>query len=117
MEQLVILIRERDWEIKKWSDLFIISNSANPEQSFRDAIKDYLLTEEGIKLIKQTSEDFNWGDAIMYIPERVWNKFGIKSISEGENTAISNPITLIVEQDEVLIPEEYYELDYKYDEI
>lgn len=117
MEQLVILIRERDLEIKKWSDMFIISDSSNPEQSFRDAIKDYLLTEEGSKAIKQSSENFNWGDAIMFVPERFWNKFGIKSISEGENRTISNPITITVEQDEVLIPEEYYELDYKYDEM
>lgn len=117
MEQLIILVRERDWEDEKWSDMFSVSDSQNPEQNFRNAIKEYLLSEEGKKAIKQTSNDFNWGDAIMYIPETIWNKHGIKSINEGESVTVSNPITITVEQDEVLIPEEYYELDYKHDEM
>lgn len=59
MEQFVALIRERHWENAKWTDYFIVENSINPEQNSRDAVKEYLLTEDGKEDIKLTSKDYN----------------------------------------------------------
>jgi len=109
MMQLVILMRERAWENQKWTDLFRVANSENPEETMRTAIKEYLLTDEGKEDIKQSSEEFNWGDAVMYVPESVWNKHGIISVSEGEQVKVTNTTVIEVDQDEVLIPKEYYQ--------
>ena len=109
MEQFVILTRERATENQKWTDFFTITDSTNPEQTLRDAIRAYLLTEEGKASIKESSEDFNWGDAVLYVPDEFWNKHGIKEISEGESVILSHPIIINVDQDEILIPAEYYE--------
>lgn len=111
MRQSILLERERLWENMVWEDAFMIENSENPEQSFRNAIKEYLLTKEGLEAIKATSEDFNWGDGIVYVPESIWNKHGIYSLDEKvENTPVPWLI-LRVTQDEVLIPKEYYSIE------
>ena len=109
MEQLIILVRERAWEQKSWRDMFLVKQNENPEQSFRNAIADYLASEVGKNAIKETSEDFNWGDAFMYIPTEIWKKHGITPINEGDQVTVQNPLTIAVDQDEVLIPAAYYE--------
>lgn len=109
MKNFVVLIRERAWENEKWLDYFMIENTEYPEQNFRDAIKEYLMTPEGKQAIEQTSEDFNWGDSLIYVPEHTWNKYGIYSISDGDTVTLTQPVEILVDQDEVLIPNEYYD--------
>lgn len=111
MKQLVALERERLSENEIWTDFFKVINSEDPEQLFRNAIKEYLLTEDGTESIKGSSEDFNWGDSVMYVPEAFWNKHGIHSVKENESVVIQNPITIRVNQDEILIPDEYWEIE------
>lgn len=95
--QYVTLIRERSWENESWINHFIVS-SDNPEQKLRDAVKEYLQTDDGKKMIEATSYDFNWGDAINYVPDEIWEKHGVKPVYE------SQAVTITVDQDEVLIP-------------
>lgn len=109
MEQFVALIRERHWENAKWTDYFVVENSENPEQNFRDAVKEYLLSEDGKEAIEATSEDFNWGDSVTHVPDEIWNKHKIRPVYSGDKVVIGNQIEIIVDQDEVLIPQEYFE--------
>lgn len=109
MKQLVVLTRVRDWEHRSWSDLYLVASSTHPEQNFRDAVKEYLLTKEGRAAIRETSEDFNWGDSIMYVPMEIWNKYGIEPINEGDNVTVTRPTVVTVDQDEILIPSQYYD--------
>ena len=84
---------------------------------FRAAVKDFLTTEDGMAAIQNSCEDFNWGDAMMYVPEDSWNKHGIYSFDRTRTpeemgftpTPNYNPVTFTVVQDEVLIPESYFE--------
>lgn len=75
-------------------------------------------TEDGREEIKRTHEDFNWGDAMMRVPEETWNKHGIYSAPRDKSPSdlglvISSEYpheTIRVNQDEILIPDSYYEL-------
>lgn len=89
------LIRERKSENQIWANNFIVEDEVkNPEEALRNAVKDYLATEEGKEAIKETCEDFNWGDVFTYIPEEFLEKYGIHYSWASE--------TSIVNQDEVL---------------
>lgn len=76
---IVNLIRERTCESQLWIDTFIVDDSVkNPEQALRDAVKEFLATDEGKKANEYACNDFNWGDAVVYVPEEVWAKHGLK---------------------------------------
>lgn len=108
-KQLVTLVRVRHWENTSWQDKFLIVETDQPEQTFRNAIKEFLLTEEGKKQIKQTNGDFNWGDAVMVVPNATWEKHGISPLADGVHYHVTDTFTLTVDQDEVLVPEENFE--------
>lgn len=108
----VALIRERLSEDERWIDEFWIDSSNTPSvELFKAAVEEYLRTEDGIKNIEDTCEDFNWGDAVMYIPSEAWNKHGIyvsyPSLTEQGLAPIpsENIFSLTVDQDEILIPD------------
>ena len=109
MEKLVVLTRERLSENQQWNDFFLVSTSNDPEKRIREVVREYLLTDEGAEDIKDSCEDYNWGDVLMTIPESFWNQYGIQTISDGDQITFSNPIVMVVNQDEILIPNEYYE--------
>lgn len=89
------LIRERKSENQIWVNSFIIDDEIeDPESALRQAIKDFLVTEEGKKAIEETSGDFNWGDIFTYVPDEFLEKRGFRRSWASEN--------LIVNQDEVL---------------
>lgn len=111
MKEIVALVRERSSENEKWTDYFLVENAENPEENFRAAIREYLLTDVGTESIKATSEDFNWGDSVLYVPDHIWNKHGIREIEDGEKIVFSHPFVIEVNQDEILIPEEYYQIN------
>ena len=104
MEQIIILRRKRHWENAKWDDYFIAKGEIDPEKAMRDAIREFLLTSEGLNAIEETSNDFNWGDAMVYIPEKLWNKHGLETLYEEDRVTTGIPIDIVVDQDEVLIP-------------
>lgn len=111
MKQLVVLIRKREWENAVWADYFRAEPSENPEETFRQAVQEYLMTEDGKEAIKATSEDFNWGDAVMDVPKEQWMKHGLEPLQSGDSVVIHHTIEVIVDQDEVLIPQSYYDED------
>lgn len=101
MKIIVNLIRERISENEVWVDSFECDESViNPEQSMRAAVKEYLKTEEGKKAIKDTCNDFNWGDAVLYVPDKIWNKYGLYPLNRNKS------IDIKVNQDEILFEDE-----------
>lgn len=110
----VVLLRERAWENAFWTDDFWVDANKTPTiDLFKAAVQEYLNTPDGMQEIKNTCEDFNWGDAVMYVPSDIWNKHGIyENIEDMPNLtpARRDSIILKVNQDEVLIPDSYYDM-------
>lgn len=111
MTKILALVRERNWEDARWIDYFTIDEDQNPEQSLRTAVREFLLTKDGTEAIKASSEDFNWGDAVMHVPDETLKRHGIAPLTEGQIVIFSEPIIVEVVQDEILIPSEYYDGD------
>ena len=116
----ISIIRERYSEHEAWSDDFWVDASLTPSVAlFKTAIEDYLRTEDGMRDIKATCEDFNWGDAMVYVPIETWNKHGIYPLDPNRDphelglspTTSLNYQSFLVNQDEILIPDydAYYE--------
>lgn len=116
----VTIIRERYSERESWSDDFWVDASKTPSVSlFKEAIEDFLMTPGGTSAIEATIEDFNWGDAMIYVPTEIWNKHGIYPLDPqctthemGLKPTSSEQIhSFTVYQDEILIPDSapYYE--------
>lgn len=112
----VTLIRERWSERETWSDDFWVDASQTPSKElFQKAVEAFLFTEDGQTAVHQTYNDFNWGDAIVYIPDEIWTQFGIYPFDynltpedRGLSPTSSAYLTRIqVDQDEVLIPFDY----------
>ena len=99
-----MLVRSISSEEINYYDFFLIKDSKNPKQCLLDAIQHFLETEEGKVAIEQTSRDFNWGDSVLYVPEEIWNQYGVKSVVSGEKIEFNDPYVIYVDQDEVLIP-------------
>ena len=74
----------------------IAKHVEDAEQAFRNAINEFLATDKGAIAIKDTYNDFNWGDVDIYIPEEILNKHGIYS------TQCEDAINLEVNHDEIL---------------
>lgn len=115
---LVNIIRERPSENEAWSDAFWVDARKTPSPDlFRAAVQDYLSTGDGHISIQRSSEDFNWGDAIMDVPDSFWNLHGIYPVDHDRSpremglapTPNCNPIDFKVDQDEILIPDSYFE--------
>ncbi|MBQ8997077.1 MAG: hypothetical protein IJ086_07420 [Clostridium sp.] len=97
--KLLNLVRERISEDWRETDIFLVEDSVvNPEEALRNAVRDYMQTEEGKQSILNSCKDFNWGDAMMDVPNEYLNLYGIyKMVDDVE--------TIIVNQDEILFPE------------
>ncbi len=75
-------------------------NTEFRNQSLRAAIKEFLLTEEGKKIAKDNGDDFNWGDAMLHVPNKIWEKHGLKFNGQLEEETIFN-----VDHDENFVPQ------------
>lgn len=63
MMKKVNLIRERKWENEFYVDTFEVDDSIlYVEDALREAVKEFLGTDQGIEAVKETMGDFNWGD-------------------------------------------------------
>lgn len=107
----VNMIRERLSENEQWIDSFWVDARQVPSvELFRAAVGEYLHTKEGLQSIEASCYDFNWGDAMMYVPQEIWNKYGIYPVDPMHPpkdlglapTPNNNPVTFTVDQDEVL---------------
>lgn len=93
---IINLVRERVSENETWIDVFELDdNIRDAETEFRNAVADYLSTDLGKQAITWTNGDFNWGDAIMCVPNNVWFEHGIRPLS-------FRATNIVVNQDEVL---------------
>lgn len=98
------LVRERSFEGKVWVDTFEVDDSVTDvEQAMRNAVKEFLETDEGKKAIVFTSQNFNWGDAVTHVPEELWVKHGLKFQQV-------KSVDIFVNQDEILCADD----DFKY---
>lgn len=87
----VNFIRERKWENEYYVDTFEVDDSIlYVEAALRDAVNEFLGTEEGIEAVKETMGGFNWGDAINMVPDEIWNKHGIYRANSGIEDIVVN---------------------------
>lgn len=116
----VTLVRERLAEGEHWSDHFWVDANKTPSvELFKAVVQEYLRTPDGQKDIEDSCYDFNWGDAIMFVPLALWESHGIYdadgSYLPNEKGLVPNPksngFTFVVDQDEVLIPSDVMEID------
>ncbi|WP_214688281.1 MULTISPECIES: hypothetical protein [unclassified Exiguobacterium] len=93
--RLVNLVRERKSDNSHVVDTFLVKDSiTEPEVALRDAVKDFLMSDEGKKCVIYACGDFNWGDAISNITDEFLQPHGLVSFNVSE--------TIVVNQDEVL---------------
>jgi len=91
------LVRQRVSEGRVWVDSYNFDDSIkNPEEAMRNAVQEFLETEDGSEAIGETGGYFNWGDTVHYVFEEILNKHGIYTIPSDIN------IDVVVDQDEVL---------------
>jgi transcriptional regulator with XRE-family HTH domain len=84
--KMVILERERYYENERYSDEFLVDGEMEDiERAFRDA-----------------------GDAVMCVPEEVWNKHGIYTCyATGQKLVYNGPLEIVkVNQDEILFDDQ-----------
>ena len=94
--RMLNVIRERKSEDWRVSDSFLVDDRVeNPEQALRNAVKDFMQSEDAVEAIKYAGGDFNWGDAIMSITDEYLMPHGLRS-------ADSDAQTVFLNQDEVL---------------
>lgn len=62
------------------------------EAAMRAAVAEFLQTDDGKQAVQHAAGRFNWGDAITYIPDDVWNRHGIyvKSSPEVDTEVVLN---------------------------
>lgn len=116
----VTLVRERQWENETWTDGFWVDAGQVPSvELFKAAVQEYLRTSAGFADIEATCRDFNWGDAVMYVPDACWEAHGIYKadrmdfedfLEKGLVCHNSRLFDIVVDQDEVLIPDDLPEI-------
>lgn len=102
MSKVVTLVRVREWEQDQWSDNFLYEKEGVFEEDFRNATSEYLLTDGGKQELSHNSGCFNWGDAVMSVPDEILSKYGIKPLLT-EKVSLSEHEVVTVDQDESLV--------------
>lgn len=118
----VNLVIENRFEESMWTDIFLVDASkAVSKEVFVEAVQSFLMSESGRKAVADTGNSFNWGDAEFYIQDEFWHQFGIYPYDyefNPEEIGLEpvrdiEPITIRVNQEEVLVPEGYFEKNRK----
>jgi hypothetical protein len=68
------------------------------EATIRAVVKDFLESGEARVAVEYAGGDFNWGDALCFVPDEFFSKYGVIPVAE-------HSLTVKVNQDEVLYPE------------
>lgn len=75
---LLNLIREINSEGSRCENTFLAEDTVtDPGQAIRDAVQDFLKTEEGSAEVAFYCNNLNWGDVIYAVPEEIWNQHGL----------------------------------------
>ncbi len=100
-DRKVALVRRIESENATYIDLFRCTPGvADPEKAMRAAIAEFLTTSAGRRAFKETYDDFNWGDSLLYVPASIWKRNGLRLINSQERKVVR------VDQDEVFYPPE-----------
>ena len=102
--RMVAFERERLSENWRRTDYFLADESVSiPIKAMRAAVAEFLTTEDGEESIEDTMGDFNWGDAMEYVPDDIWSKHGLRIKYANEPYLISGSVLEVtVDQDERL---------------
>lgn len=102
--KLLAFERERINENWRRTDYFLVDRSVEiPEQAMRAAVAEFLASADGEESIEETMGDFNWGDAIEYVPDDIWSKHGIRIKYAHQPYLVEGSVLEIsVDQDEQL---------------
>lgn len=102
--RMVAFERERLSENWRRTDYFLADESVSiPIKAMRAAVAEFLTTEDGEASIEDTMGDFNWGDAMEYVPDDIWSKHGLRMKYANEPYLISGSVLEVtVDQDERL---------------
>lgn len=96
--KIINLIRERISEDELWVDTFLAEDWVNnPEEALRNAVTDFLKTEQGLESMKESFYDYNWGDFVNDVPKDILSKYGL-AVSDSHLETIN----IKVNQDEIL---------------
>lgn len=108
---LVRLTRNRWSEHQSWTDDFIADETVtNPEEALRNAVADFVKTDEGRESVIASSFDFNWGDAIQDMPDEYWTRRGMHYLYDSMTyTVTGSPVDIAVSQDELLFNDSDFE--------
>lgn len=79
------------------------------EKTMRNVVRDLLRSDKGPDLIRQSCQDFNWGDCLIApIPADIAEKYKIEKVTQSTGMKEVNPlrVTVSVNHDECLIESE-----------
>jgi hypothetical protein len=104
-------VRQDGTEVEVYSDAFLVTEPSisDPEASLRSLASTYLFTEDGLKSLKHSCEDFNWGDLIQEAPNALFEKYGFFSPEKAKelDLTLTGTVTIQVDQDEHLFEVEH----------
>ncbi len=70
--------------------LEIIDESINVLEACKEAVREYVTTEEGLKTYLGNCERFNWADFESYVPNEICERHGFRKINTGASRAEVN---------------------------
>ena len=78
----------------------------DPEFALRAAVREYVYSgsEESKNVLEDVNGDFNWGDAMLHIPDRHFYKHGLTRLRQ-------DAVDIHVNHDELLCPVMPYEIE------
>jgi hypothetical protein len=95
-----VRVRRDGGNVEQWLDTFEHECPVNEVlDRAKQAVNEYLHTEEGMQIIRENYGDFNWGDAMMMMSREDWEKHGLRLLPE-------TPELIEVDQDECLVPKD-----------
>lgn len=102
--RLIAFERERTSENWRRTDYFLADTTLeSPEHAMRTAVAEFLASADGEESIEETMGDFNWGDAIEYVPDDIWSKHGVRMKYAHQPYLVTGSVLEItVDQDERL---------------
>lgn len=83
--KLFVLIANETYGSGSYPELFNVRKDVTIE-TFREAARDFLTTEEGQTALELTGGCFDWGDFIAHVPMSFLNQYGIFSPDQTDLT-------------------------------
>ncbi|AJD93714.1 hypothetical protein JMA_43970 (plasmid) [Jeotgalibacillus malaysiensis] len=79
------------------------TTSQEAENKLRKAVLEFLSTDKGTEEVRQTCQDFNWGDALNTVPDEFYRKQGVDVLDGTPALITGNETNVDVNHDEVLL--------------